>query len=222
MDIQKCSTITNMKSAKARDGFQGQNIVKIITEIFVYRHKYIFSIFKTFLISFSWFSLILCSNTFTFWIIKTLLIFAEPPLLSFQVPPNALVSKLMVIVLGVSTLLFVMQLFSDVIVRKNEIDKHWIEMINSLELPGNSSSSGKSRIAETKKKAGPVRRALNFYLHNTPYWLEGACLMCGIVFTGYGRPGIASLRMFRFFIVLWYVCLVLCQSVYGIFSLFYA
>ncbi len=81
-------------------------------------------------------------------------------------------------------------MLGDIEYRKKDIEKYFaneIEYQSSLEHQSN-------------KK---ILRALKFFVHRAEYIMEAACLLIGWIFI-WRWPGIASLRLFRVLLILWY------------------
>lgn len=131
---------------------------------------------------------VFCSNNFYFWILKTILMLSEPFICSFA--PVGFFFNLQILVLAISIFMFILQLIGESSSRKKEID-----VFNKI---------GQSIINSNRKSILRSHwKTIKFYLSRGDYVLEVGCFVIGVLFIFF-RPGIAALRCFRVFRILWY------------------
>lgn len=137
----------------------------------------------------------ICTGTFSFWCLVAIFTLLEPLLCSNK--PVGFILLAQVIVLGVSSLLYIIQLIG---VASREWDK--IVMIQAL--------SASTTMIMPVSNFTPLKLFI-FFSAEGEYILEFCCLVGGWA-TIFFRPGLAVLRCFRVFRLLWYVHHVCCRS----------
>jgi len=130
-----------------------------------------------------------CTDNFWFWLFVALTTLFEPILCSRY--PDGLVWDIQVILLAVSSLLYFIQLIG-------VASKEW-EKIHELQLQMQLMNNEETVI---ELKSQPLMKLFLFLMAEEEYVFEAACLVLGwaLIFT---YPGIAVLRCFRVFRLLW-------------------
>ena len=128
-----------------------------------------------------------CTDSFYFWLIAGLFTLIEPILCSRY--PKGFILRLQVIVLLVSSGLYVIQLLGVATREWEKIHKMQMEMNDDL-------------VPVVKVKDMKILKLFIFFTAEGEYMFECACLVLGWVFI-FVRPGIATLRCFRVYRLLW-------------------
>lgn len=129
-----------------------------------------------------------------FWFLVTLMIVSEPIIVSWNPydEPTALV--IAGVVVGISTILLIIQVVS----KTKYMTDDWVNKKREESL-GSKKISNRHEPSIREK----TFLRLKHVLLSGSFILEFACILCGWVFLYY-RPGIATLRCFRAFRILWY------------------
>ena len=127
----------------------------------------------------------------SFWILVTIMIVAEPMIVSWNPYEDNWAFAVAGVIIAISSVLLVVQVGG----KTYEMDEEWLA----------KQSQGRSRKDKEEKMAIPenITIRVKHVLFSGSFILEFACLLCGWVFLYY-RPGIATLRCFRAFRILWY------------------
>lgn len=129
-----------------------------------------------------------CSRTYVFWLLVAVFTCLEPILCSQKPIRPVIISQS--IVLGISTLLYMIQIIG---VATREWEK--IVVIEAM------SRLGTINIKNPLKDFTPLK-LLVFFAAEGEYVLEGIMLLAGWILL-FWRPGLATLRCFRVFRILW-------------------
>lgn len=133
-----------------------------------------------------------CAGSFVFWSFVAILAITEPVLCAQHTKIGSPNHLLQIIVLGVSSILFVIQLVG-------VATRQWDKIITIQAMSSFSSKS--SRLLSTTNDLSLVKLFV-FFTAEGEYLLEFLCLAGGWAYI-FILPGIAALRCFRVFRLLW-------------------
>jgi hypothetical protein len=141
-----------------------------------------------------------CTNSFVFWLAVGIFTLSEPLICAYGYPSGSLL-QLQILNLAISTVLYIIQLFGVATIEWEKIHQMQMAMYDDHLVPVTNMHDKK------------FLKLFIFFTTEGEYMFECACLVLGWASITL-NPGIATLRCFRVYRLLWYVLRLLSFCLY--------